>query len=189
MSNWNEFFASLERFYTQTARLLRDTDGLLDERGLRPAKGKEKNVGVQTSTQLSAPSLWFPGWMSRHYVEVADDVDAVPRWYVAIIAHRRAKDEDIRDLPAPIVTAGVWTFEKSEEWFYWMAKAWCWGDVRPTDGTVVTRRLRRTKAFGEAKCFAVLLDTIKNDDDLRTKVIEPLVAIEKPRPAPEADNT
>lgn len=142
MSNWNDFFASIERFYTQTARLLRDADSLLDERGLQPAKGKDKNAGMQIGAQLSAPSLWFPGWMSRHYVEVAD-AESIPRWYVAIIAHRRAKDVDVPDIPTPIVTAGVWTFEKAETWFYWMAKAWCWADERPTNGTIVKRTLHR----------------------------------------------
>lgn len=188
MSNWNDFFASVERFYTQTARLLRDADELLGERGLRAAKGKETNAGMQTGTQLSVPSLWFPGWMSRHYIEVADDDTAIPRWYVAIIAHRRVADTDVPDLPTPIVTAGVWTFEKSESWFYSMAKAWCWADERPTDGTVVKRPLRVAKVVGEAQCFAVPLDSIKNDDDLRTRVIEPLVAIEKLRPPPPPEN-
>ena len=186
MSDWNEFFGSLERFYTQVARLLRDADGMLDEHGLRSPKGKEKNVGMQGGAQLATPSFWFPGWLSRHYVEAGDEAIAVPRWYVAVLAYGRARDNDIKDLTCPVVTAGVWTFEKSEAWYYWLSKAWCWGDPRPVDGSVVERQLDTTRIVGTARCFAVELDTVRNDDDLRRLIVEPLIAIEAPRElAPE----
>lgn len=187
MTDWNEYFASLERFYAQTARLLRDADGMLDEHGLRSPRGKDKTVGMQGGQQLDAPSFWFPGWLSRHYVEAADSPGAVPRWFICVLIHRRAKDPDVPALPFPVVTAGVWTFEKSDAWYYWMAKAWGWGDDRPTDGTIVKRRLDRTKMVGDARCFAVPLDAITNDDDLRAKIIEPLIAIERPRAAPQPE--
>jgi hypothetical protein len=134
---------------------------------------------MQTSAQLDKPAWWTPGWVTRHYVPASNPA-LRPRWYVAVLMFARDGD-DVLPLAEPVVSAGVWTYnDKGEAWFYWMGKAWAWGEDRPIDGSIVTRSLKQKNIDATAKCFAVPLASLVSVDDLETQVVARLVAIESP---------
>lgn len=176
MSDWAQFFASLQAFHENIARLLMDVDDLLAAHGLVPPQNRETNVGTQTSAQLDKAAQWTPGWVTRHYAP-ASNPSQTPRVFVAVLIASRRGD-DLPHLAEPVVSAGVWTYQKGKGWWYWMGKAWAWSAERPTDGSIVARSLDYGGVKATAQCFAVPLSSLKSVDDLETQVVARLVAIE-----------
>lgn len=175
MSDWRKMYSAVEQTYRDAAQLLMDADGLLLARGLRVAPGRENVVGMEGGASLAKPSYWYLGWMSRHYGRPATEAEDA-RWYVAVLLCAREGD-DVPPLDEPVITAGVLA---DRRWWYWVAKAWCWGGDRPVDGTVVTRSVKSGGLDTSIRCFARPISVVRSPDDLVKEIIEPLLKLEAP---------
>lgn len=176
MSQWREMYAAVERTYSDAALLLQDAEGLLEERGLQVTPSNKTTVGGEGSAMLARPSWWFYGWVSRHFGRrpLATPNDA--RWYVAVLFCKRDGD-DYAPLDEPVVTAGLLSHPN---WEYWVAKAWAWNPNRTADGTVFDRRVKHGAIDSTIRCFAHPISAVGSTDALRTLIIDPLLAIERP---------
>ncbi len=168
---WQHLFATLEGVFADVAALLRDCDAMLQRRGFEIDQKVKGAIGAEQSTSLTAPSWWYPGWMSRHYHRP----DPAALVYVAVLLHNR-KGDDLGELAQPVVSAGVMRIPNNE-WRYWMAKSWAWADGVRVDGTPVDWKVPDKFGGGTITSFTRPLAAMTDAETLEREVIERLLAL------------
>jgi hypothetical protein len=173
---WRALFSEVERVYIETAKVLREADGLLDHAGFDRPDG-ENAVERQVSASPSNPSWWFPGWLGRFYVPRA--TGATPQLlYVAVYLYNR-KGDDAHKPDEAVIAGGVWRFIKTPPKTYpsWLAKGWAWGPKAEPYGVVGERTVNGHGCDAKGRCVGVALSTVTSPESLSQHVIEPLVKI------------
>ena len=173
---WNALFAEVERVYAETAKVLREAEGLLDHAGFVRPEG-ENAIESQLSASLSKPSWWFPGWVARLYVPRSKSATQ-QLLYVGVYLHNR-KGDDLGKLDEAAIGGGAWRFTNAPPKSYpaWLAKGWAWRPKGEPYGSIANRSITDPHYAARGRCVGVRLSTVTSPESLHEHIITPLVEI------------
>lgn len=165
----------VRQLFEETAKLLQDADKLMIEHEWSPLDVQ----AVQLRYKVRTPGVWFPQDAFRLYTH-EDDAHQRLLSFVSAIFHDREDDQLVKQ---GLLSAGWLThkagIKPASLWLYDYPHAHVWKSGRRDDGVLTTEPpddyLKQKYPVESVTTLAVPLFDIQSQDDLRTKVMEPML--------------
>jgi len=172
-------FKQVRSFFEQVALLLQNLDDQFEKEGWK----KDSNtVTSNTSQSLTNYRAWFPDYLFRFY---RNNRISNILTFVSVLLDDDLDGEYKDKIEEPLMTAGCFVFDKNkkivDDFAYWWAKWYgYYGDIKKLEHKISTDNWKEEKECNEYKfddyaCFALPLVSIENVQDVKEKVIKPLL--------------
>jgi hypothetical protein len=175
--NVADVMRQLRTLYEQTALLIQTADTLLGKEGWRYTTNQCVSIG----TVPERATAWYPDDVFHFYAcEQPQYLHLLP--FVSVIFVDRDKPENIAE---PLVSAGVFNYGQGNRvnnaYSLWYAHTHVWMPNRADDGSFTGTTQKATwpnwnEKFQSVSTMAIPLLTITDAEQLRQKVISPLIS-------------
>jgi hypothetical protein len=167
--------------------LLSTADGLMKEKGWEPFKNKSiKTAMTEHSPSLDIPEEWYPYYLFRFYRKDKSNF----LLFISVLLYN--DNEGHYEITEPLITAGYFDYGQEKVTFntfeYWYAKWFGYlkekadGIIHSSDDnwkdkwkTFSNEDSRINYPFIKWMCFGLPLTNITNSDELKSKIIKPLI--------------
>jgi hypothetical protein len=168
----------VREFFEETGKLLATADTQMEQAGWKPAKGSA--VTADMSWALQNPRMWMPHYLCRFYAK-----QEKPSLLASLCVLIGVFDQNDRDrLTQPLLIGSVFDYggKKPDGWSMDYCNWHLYIPNRTDDGTVY--RVDPRKQWPEDKClaeelrsFALPLVDLSDANDLKSKVVTPLLKL------------
>ena len=164
-------FENMKRIYTATSTMLMDVEGYMEKAGYNCLHGNY--IGTEQSKHINAPSSWYPPYLSRFMSNLEE-----PATIKAFGVYFHDEDKNIID---PVVLIGFFNMKTNDNgepllYNYWFLKhAWFSLISDKKYGEII--EFGEKGNFSSGKLIAYSLDDIQDQESLKEKIVEPLIAL------------
>ncbi len=171
-------------FFEQIAILLKTYDQIVDESGW---SANDSTVTGGNSASINNPKSWAPEFLCRFYL---NNKYSHILLYTCVIIDNRDNNEsypaDNKKDFEPIITSGYYDYGKkntAKDWNVWRSRWHIYSEDPNYDGTIYTFDpntnydfTEKESNFKKLRSLALPLVDIQNSNDLKIKVINPLLS-------------